>query len=332
MLFTATSVPQCLGFCPSETEKPHLHFSVEITAESKLAIAPQNACNGHNHLRPARLRQTLPFLLDKLLIDICDQNFRLAMPLATSLLQNLAPRTDDKTVTPARALLIVLAHLTSRDNIAQRLDSPTLQQRLPVHAPSIGVESRRVDKNVSAIALVVQSQFGESQVETDGRANFADDCVEGLQDLVARFDRVAFLHRWTVGLVHVEEMELLVALRDLALFVDPEEGVFEFLRVWVVARLVDSDGDREGVLFGGFLEAENEWRFVDGFAEFLRLFGAAGEVVGGLREEDGLDWCELYVFAVAFHLSRTLAPSATALSITKRHCFKLSSNDAVEQI
>ena len=86
------------------------------------------------------------------------------------------------------------------------------------------------------------------------------------------------------------------------------------------------------MLFGGFLEAEDEWRFVDGFAEFLRLFGAAGEVVGGLREEDGLDWCELYVFAVAFHLSRTLASSATALSITKRHCFKLSSNDAVEQI
>ena len=61
---------------------------------------------------------------------------------------------------------------------------------------------------------------------------------------------------------------------------------------------MDSHGDGKGVLFGGFLEAEDEWRFVDGFAEFLRLFGAAGEVVGGLREEDGLDWCELYVFAV----------------------------------
>ena len=147
------------------------------------------------------------------------------MPLATSLLQNLAPRTDDKTVTPARALLIVLAHLTSRDNIAQRLDSPTLQQRLPVHAPSIGVESRRVDKNGGAVALVVQSQFGETQVEADGRTDFADDRVEGLQNFVAGFDGVAFLHRWAVGLVHVEEMKLLVTLRDLALLVDPEEGV-----------------------------------------------------------------------------------------------------------
>jgi hypothetical protein len=80
----------------------------------------------------------------------------------------------------------------------------------------------------------------------------------------------------------------LVALRDLALLVDPEEGVFEFLRVRVVARLVDSDGDGKGVLFRRFLEAKNEWRFVDGLAELLGLLRTAGEVVGSLREEDGL--------------------------------------------
>lgn len=42
------------------------------------------------------------------------------------------------------------------------------------------------------------------------------------------------------------------------------------------------------MLFGGFLEAEDEWRFVDGLAELLGLFGAAGEVVCGLRKEDSL--------------------------------------------
>jgi hypothetical protein len=95
---------------------------------------------------------------------------------------------------------------------------------------------------------------------------------------------------------------------------------------------VDSDGDGEGVLFGGFLEAEDQGRFVDGFAELLGLFGAARKVVGGFGEKDGLDWCEWCDLAGACYLSRTLAPSATALSITKRHCFRLSSNDAVERI
>jgi hypothetical protein len=77
-------------------------------------------------------------------------------------------------------------------------------------------------------------------------------------------------------------------LGDLAVLVDPEEAVFEFLRVWVVAGLVDPDGDGEGVLFGGFLEAEDQGWFIDGLAELLWLFGTAGEVIGGFGEEDSL--------------------------------------------
>jgi hypothetical protein len=47
-------------------------------------------------------------------------------------------------------------------------------------------------------------------------------------------------------------------LGDLAVLIDPEEAVLEFFRVRVVAGLVDPDGDGEGVLFSGFLEAENQ--------------------------------------------------------------------------
>jgi hypothetical protein len=214
------------------------------------------------------------------------------VPLATSLLNDLAPRTDDKTVTPAGALLIVDAHLASRNDIAQRLDSTGLKQGFPVHDTGVRVESRRVDENGGAFALVVQGQFGEPQVETDGRPDFANGSVEGWEDLVAGFGGVAFFHRGAVGLVHVEEMSLDVSLGDLAILVDPEEAVFELLRVRVVARLVDPDGDGKGVLFGGFLQSQDQGRLVDGFAEFLRFFGAAGKIVGGLREKDGLDWCE----------------------------------------
>lgn len=233
----------------------HLHLRVKITSKKRLAITPRTCCNRINS-RPARLRQTLSLRFDKLLVNIGDQNLRLAAPLAARFLKNLAPRTDDKTVAPARALLIVSAHLASRDNIAQRLDGPALQQGLPVHRTGVRVESRRVDENGGAVAFVVQGQFSEAQVEADGRADFPDDRVEGGQDVVAAFDRVAFFHRWTVDLVHVEEVDLAITLGDLALLVDPEEGVFEFLRVCVVAGLVDSDGDGEGVLFGRFLKAE----------------------------------------------------------------------------
>jgi len=36
-------------------------------------------------------------------------------------------------------------------------------------------------------------------------------------------------------------VELLVALSDFALLVDPEQGVLDLLRVGVVARLVDTN-------------------------------------------------------------------------------------------
>lgn len=167
------------------------------------------------------------------------------MPLATSLLQDLTPRADNETVTPARALVVVFAHLASSNNVAQRLDGTRLQQRLPVHNTGIGVESGRVDENGGAVAFVVQSQFGESQVETDGGADFANDSVEGWEDLGAGFGGVGFFHRRAIGLIHVEEMSLDVSLCDLAILVDPEEAVLEFLGVGIVAGLVDSDGDGE---------------------------------------------------------------------------------------
>jgi len=47
------------------------------------------------------------------------------------------------------------------------------------------------------------------------------------------------------------------------------------------------------VLFGRFLKTEYKWRLVDGLAEFLRFFGASGQIVGSFGEEDGLAWCEL---------------------------------------
>jgi hypothetical protein len=49
-------------------------------------------------------------------------------------------------------------------------------------------------------------------------------------------------------------VELLVALSDLTILVDPELGVLDLLGVGVVARLVDTNRDGERVLLGRFLK------------------------------------------------------------------------------
>jgi hypothetical protein len=83
-------------------------------------------------------------------------------------------------------------------------------------------------------------------------------------------------------------VDFLVALSDVAGFVDPELCVLDLLGVGIVAGLVDAYRDGERVLLGQLLEAEDEDRLVDGCAELEGLLGAMADVVGGLWEEDGL--------------------------------------------
>ena len=241
------------------------------------------------HLRPAVLRHSLSPLLNNLLVYIGDKNFRLTTPLARSLFQDLSPRADDNAVTVACPLLVVRANLASSDNVAQRLNSTSLKQRHPVQAAGVWVESGRVEEHGGAIALVVKCKLAEAQVKADCRTDLADAGVEGLDDLFAELDAVALHHFGAIFLVHVEEVDFLVALGDLASLVDPEKGVLDFLRVGIVARLVDTDRDGERVLLGQFLKTENEGRLVDGRAELERLLRTLADVVCGLWQEDDLE-------------------------------------------
>jgi hypothetical protein len=112
--------------------------------------------------RSATLRQTLPLLLNKRLVDIGKEHLRLTLPLARRLLEDLTPGADDHTVTPAGAVLVVYANLASSDDIAQRLDSTSLKKRHPVKTAGIRVESRGVEEHSGTVALVVQSQLAEA--------------------------------------------------------------------------------------------------------------------------------------------------------------------------
>jgi hypothetical protein len=74
-------------------------------------------------------------------------------------------------------------------------------------------------------------------------------------------------------------MQFLVALRDLAVLVDPDERVLDF---GIRAGLVDTDVDREFMFFRGFLQAEDEGGGAGGLAE-----GGWADVVGGFGDEEG---------------------------------------------
>ena len=84
-------------------------------------------------------------------------------------------------------------------------------------------------------------------------------------------------------------MDFLVALGNLAAFVDPEQGVLDLLGVRIVAGLMDTDRDGKRVLLGQFLETENEGRLVNGCAELEGLLRALADVVGSLWQKDSLE-------------------------------------------
>jgi hypothetical protein len=67
---------------------------------------------------------------------------------------------------------------------------------------------------------------------------------------LAGFDAVTLLHGWAVLLVHVEEVDFLVALSDVTLLVDPKQSVLQLLGVGIVAGLVNADGNGKRVFLG----------------------------------------------------------------------------------
>jgi hypothetical protein len=67
---------------------------------------------------------------------------------------------------------------------------------------------------------------------------------------LAGLDAVALLHGRAVRLVHVEEVDFLIALGDVTLLVDPKQSVLQLLGVGIVAGLMDADRNRKRVLLG----------------------------------------------------------------------------------
>lgn len=79
--------------------------------------------------------------------------------------------------------------------------------------------------------------------------------VKRLLNLASRLNALTLFEDWTVLNVHIKEMNLLVPVGDLAVFVDPEDGVFD-------APLSLQRSLRQRALgLRGFMNADVDWQF-----------------------------------------------------------------------
>jgi hypothetical protein len=153
--------------------------------------------------------------------------------------------------------------LRGRNDPTLALDRPRPQQHLPMQLPRWYRESRWINERLRALPFQRQAGFRKAQVEAYQQPQLAHAGVDWWDDLHTWLDTVAFLEDWAVGAeVDVEEMQLLVAMGDGAIGIDPDEGVGDTGR-GRRRGFVDADVDGQGMRTSGPLEPLNEWRAGD---------------------------------------------------------------------
>ena len=178
--------------------------------------------------------------------------------------------------------------LSGRNDPTLALDRPRPQQHLPMQLPRWHRESGRIDERLCALPFQRQAGFRKTQVEAYQQPQLAHTGVEWRDNLHARLDTVALLEDRAVRPeVDVEEMQLLVAMGDGAIGVDPDEGVGDAGR-GRHRGFVDADVDGQGMGASGPLESLDEWRAGDRETQGNRFRGRGGDVVGCFREEQRL--------------------------------------------
>ena len=94
-----------------------------------------------------------------------------------------------------------------------------------------------------------QRWLRKSKIETDLGANLAKRSLISWLDFLAGFDEPALFEDRPILEFKVEQMQLLITLRDGAVIVDPYKTVLDALAVRVIARLVNTNRDEYRVLF-----------------------------------------------------------------------------------
>ena len=126
-----------------------------------------------------------------------------------------------------------------------------------------------------------------SHIETDQQPHIPDGGWKGRQNLRPLLHAVALLQRRSARYIDVEEMEFLISVFDLAVRVDPDQGVDHFVFM-LGGRFVDADVDGEVVFAGGGLEALDEGAAACGMDRGDGFGGGGRDVIGCFGEEEGL--------------------------------------------
>mmetsp|Transcript_38189 Transcript_38189/g.68490 ORF Transcript_38189/g.68490 Transcript_38189/m.68490 type:complete len:246 (+) Transcript_38189:32-769(+) len=119
-----------------------------------------------------------------------------------------APRVHNEGVAVALPLLVVLARLRGRNDVALRLDCAGAEEHLPVRLPR-GLGERGGNGHDGGAVLVGQClvDLGEAKVIADREANASDGRVARHQ-LPTRLSETALHQQRSVGDVHVKEVHL----------------------------------------------------------------------------------------------------------------------------
>ncbi len=132
-----------------------------------------------------------------------------------------------------------------------------------------------------------------SHIETDQQPHIPDRGGKGRQNLRPLLHAVALLQRRSARYIDVEEMEFLISVFDLAVCVDPDQGVDDFVFM-LGGRFVDADVDGEVVFAGGGLEALDEGAAACGTDRGDGFGGGGRDVIGCFGEEEGLGFVGLW--------------------------------------
>lgn len=168
---------------------------------------------------------------------------------------------DDNSVAVAHPLFIVSAALCSSYDPALGLDCSAPQKDLPMKPSSWDGESRRVQEGFRPLATQSQCGFRESQIETYQAAELTQNAGKRRDDLMSWLDGITLFQPRPVGSqINIKDVQLLVSMSNLPLFVNPDQGILDPFRRWI-GRFVDANVDQQGVVSGGLLKATDEEAF-----------------------------------------------------------------------
>src|SRR3569623_611627 len=157
---------------------------------------------------------------------------------ARQAVEHQTPRVDAHAVAMGLAAVGVITPLRRRHHVAEIFDGARPHQDFPVRHAGDGGEGRRHHQDLHALAEHGAEQFGEAQVVTDGKTEFAEWGIEH-HDGIARLDGLR-LRIILAGLadVHVEHVHLVVPHHPPAAIVHQQAGGPHF----VIGLCDDGDG------------------------------------------------------------------------------------------